>query len=113
MTMPAASSVHFDTTLELGGCSSSDNASINEEWQYVIEILQAGAVTGKVTCDAFDVGPGLFSTQSGDHLRLSRSRLLGCSVPLKAGVSTLRMTLGPMPEGSSITPIRVDVFAMR
>lgn len=111
VSLSAAATVHFDTALRLS--VSGTETTINEEWTYTIQVLRGGAVARTLTCDAFNVGPGLSSTQIGSDLRLSRSRLLGCTVPLEAGASTLRMTLAPTRGSSRVTPVSVDVFVMQ
>jgi hypothetical protein len=111
VTVSAAATVHFDTTLEVRVPGSE--STISEEWSYTIHVLHGGAAARTVTCDAFNVGPGAASSQSGGDLRLTRSRLLGCTVPLDAGASTLRMTLAPTRGASSVTPVRVEVFVMQ
>jgi hypothetical protein len=109
--IPEATTVHFDTTVEVEVPNSSD-ASINDEWRYTIAVRRGGRVVRTVTCDALNVGPGLSSSQTGHTLKLSRSRLLGCELALDAGASTLHIELAPMrPTG--VTPTRVQLFVMR
>jgi hypothetical protein len=109
--IPEATTVHFDTTVEVEVPSSSD-PPITEEWRYTIAVRRGGRVVRTVTCDALNVGPGLSSSQTGHTLKLSRSRLLGCQVPLDAGASTLHIELAPM-RPSGVTPRRVQLFVMR
>ena len=53
------------------------------------------------------------STQSGNRLKLSRTRVLSCDVPLEAGTSTLRVKLAPLANRGLGSPVRVELFVMR
>jgi hypothetical protein len=108
---PSPGTVHFDTTLELDVPSSE--STINEEWSYTIEVVRNGKTVRSKTCDAFGVGPSLMSGQTGKRLRITRSRILGCSVELDAGTATLRMKLAPTRGASAVTPVHVDLIVMR
>jgi hypothetical protein len=59
VTLAAAASVHFDTTIDVNVPGSE--STISDEWTYAIQVLHGGAVSRTVTCDAFNVGPGLSS----------------------------------------------------
>jgi hypothetical protein len=112
VSVPAATTLHFDTTIDVR-LSSVDKNTINDEWTYTIETVRDGSVKAKTACDAFNVGPGIASSRSGDRLRLSRSRILGCTVSVNPGDSTLRMTLAPTRGFSSVAPMEVELFVMR
>jgi len=109
---PAATTLHFDTTLD-ARLGSPDKKTVNDEWTYTIETVRDGNVKAKTTCDAFNVGPGASSSPSGDRLRLARAKILGCDVSVNPGESTLRVTLAPTRGFSSVTPTAVELFVMR